>query len=261
MTEEATEPVSTDNSEGTTEAPDLLGVTQEQPAPEQPAQDSELSNEPPPLPGDEPERSDSLEADGEDPYAVLPEKFKTVSDLAKSYQELERKLTETTAAQKPPETYQLELPDGQELTEEDQQTLKEMGLTNDQAQKMVDFLQESIVPQVQQAQAKYQMAQLASDWGMHPESQTFNERMMKVKQWAQKNLPGAAVQEMAKSAHGVNAIYQMMQANFAANSTQGNQAQQRPNRAQLEKLMDDPRYRVDNDYTEWVRQQFVNAYD
>lgn len=265
MSEEAAESGTTGNSEGATgESPDLLGVQgttdtgAEAPAASNDTGEAEGS-QPPPLPSDDP----NTDQEWSERPEWLPEKFKSPEQLAESYQELERKLTEVSESSKPPENYQLELPEafGEGLSEEDQQFFKDAGLTNDQAQKMVDFLAENIVPEVQKARAEHQKSQLAADWGMHPDSESFNERVQKVKQWAQKNLPEGAVSEMAKSAHGVNAIYQMMQSSYSARNTTGNQQQNRMSRADLEKLMDDPRYRTDNDYTEWVRKQFQEAYD
>lgn len=191
----------------------------------------------------------------------LPEKFKTPEALAEGYRELERAYHSKTQA---PEEYQLELPEGVELTDEDIATLREMGLTNEQAQKFVGFVFEEVVPAVQEARVELHAERLGRSWGMEPESQAFKQRLTNLHSWAKQNLPESVVQELARSANGVNALYQMMQAQRDGTQvTRGplTNAPARPTEQELAKLMEDPRYQYDDDYKNYVRQQFVAAYD
>lgn len=191
----------------------------------------------------------------------LPEKFKTPEDLAKSYRELERKLRDRPTAPEPPESYELELPEGVELADEDVEFLRDLGLDNDKAQKLADFLLGDVANILQEAQADLQHERLANSWGMNPQSHEYMQRLSTVKAWANQNLPDSVVAEMAKSANGVNALFQMMESGAQVAHAVGQGGPGRPSPVELQELMADPRYQYDEDYRNMVRQKFVEAYD
>ena len=188
----------------------------------------------------------------------LPEKFKTPEDLVKAYNELGGKLREKN---EPPETYELELPDGVELKEADAEAFKEMGLNNDQAQKLVGYFYENVIPELQQARADVEVERLAQAWNVKADSTEFQQRLSKVKSWALRNMDEQAVAMMARTHNGVQALYQMMQAKADQNlPAGGNQA--RPSPADLQAMMADERYvNRDPDYMAHVQRQFQLAYD
>lgn len=190
----------------------------------------------------------------------LPEKFKSPEDLVKAYNELGGKLREKND---PPEAYDLKLPDGVAgLTDDDSAAFKEMGLTNAQAQKLVDYFHANVVPEIQNIRAGVEKERLAAAWNMQGvESHEFSQRLVEVKSWAARNLPEAAVAEMAKTANGVNALYKMMQSGMDAKNIQPAQAQ-RLDKAQLQELMNDQRYLTrDPDYMAYVQRKFQETYD
>lgn len=200
----------------------------------------------------------------------LPEQFwdaeKKAADaekLAKSWKELTGKVRQKL---EPPEKYELELPEGMDpLTEDDEKQLRELGLTNDQAGKFLSWFRETILPEIAETKMELEQTRLASLWGMKPEGDAplgtaYTQRLAEIKSWASNNLPEKAVAEMQKTATGVNAIYELMQAGFKAQQPAGS-GPSRPDKAQLEQLMQDPRYYTDPDYQNMVRQKFVEAYD
>lgn len=189
----------------------------------------------------------------------LPEKFKTPEDLVKAYNELGGKLREKN---EPPEEYDVKFPNEEvELQEDDAEAFREMGLNNEQAQKLVDYFYENVVPELREARTEVEKQRLASNWGVDAESTEFQQRLVKLKSWASQNLPESAVKEMAKTHNGVNALYQMMQAKAEANLAQGGNTS-RPAKADLTKMMEDERYiNRDPDFMAHVQKQFQQAFD
>lgn len=213
---------------------------------------------------DDPSQVRDTAGKGDEPAATrpewLPEKFKSPEDLVKAYNELGGKLREKND---PPEAYELTLPDGVSgLTDDDAAAFKQMGLTNDQAQKLVDYFHANVVPEIQNIRAGVEKERLAAAWNMQGvESHEFSQRLVEVKSWAARNLPEAAVAEMAKTANGVNALYKMMQSGMDAKNIQPAQAH-RLDKAQLQELMNDPRYvNRDPDYMAHVQRKFQETYD
>lgn len=188
----------------------------------------------------------------------LPEKFKTPEDLAKSYQELEKKIRQRS---EPPETYELQLPEGVEFSDEDAEWFRELGASNEQAQKLLDYMYAEVLPAIQDAQVEVHQERLARAWGVDPGDPAFTQRLAAVKEWADANLPASVVAEMAKTSNGVNALFQMMQAGASVKEATGVSGPVRPTQQELMDLMADPRYQHDEDYRNLVRQKFVEAYD
>jgi len=193
----------------------------------------------------------------------LPDKFSSVEELAQAYNEMGKKIrdkfnlpegyespdqvleefNQLKEKNQPPEAYELTLPEGmEELSEDDVNFFKETGLNTEQAQKVVDYVMEAVVPAVQEAKADAEKERLARNWNMDPESPYFSERMGSIKQWADQNLPKTAVQELSKSSNGVNAIYKMMQAGFEKNQVSGQTSEPQVNMTDIQSMVNDERY-------------------
>ena len=230
-----------------TQQPETILDGVETPAPEEPAEDVVDTPE---NPDDRPE--------------WLPEKFKTPEDLVKAYNEMGAKIREKT---EPPDSYELKVgdsenPEAVDLTENDVAAFKEAGLTNDQAQKITEYFYESVMPDIVQAKADIEKQQLAQEWNLGADSNEFTQQLAKVKAWAQQNMPEAAVTELSRTAKGVATLASLMEQGAASHRAVGDNSSPRPDRKQLNDLMNDERYwNGDEDYREYVRQQFARAFD
>lgn len=164
--------------------------------------------------------------------------------LAKSYGELQRKLssgkTDNVSAGVP-EKYELELPEGvEELSESDEQLFKDMGLNNEQAQKVLNHLTETVIPELTAANTRAETTELAAQWDMKPGSPEMRARVDALRGWAKDNLPESVVKHMSRSAAGVQQLWALMQSG-AETSLQGGQPRgtQRASAEELQSMMDD----------------------
>jgi hypothetical protein len=194
----------------------------------------------------------------------LPEKFKSPEDLVKAYNEMGAKIREKN---EPPESYEIKVGDPEslepvDLTENDVAAFKEAGLTNEQAQKITDYFYQSVMPDIIEAKASIEKERLAQEWNLGADSNEFTHQLAKVKAWAQQNMPEAAVTELSRTAKGVATLATLMEQGAASHRAVGDNSSPRPNRQQLNDLMNDDRYwNGDEDYREYVRQQFTRAFD
>lgn len=189
----------------------------------------------------------------------LPEKFKSPEDLAKSYTELEKKLGERNEV---PETYELTYGDQQvPLEEDDVAFFKEVGLSNEQAQKVYSQLMDTVVPELQKARTETEVTKLSSAWNMDTDSVQFKERMGKLSAWAKNNMPEEAVSHLRSSAEGVQALWSMMQANLQTGAPPAGAGGARKTQAELQDMVNDPRYGVEEGYTQQVEKEFARVYD
>lgn len=191
----------------------------------------------------------------------LPEKFKTPEELVKAYNEMGAKIREKT---EPPESYEIKLEDGTEvgLSEADVEAFKKAGMTNDQAKAITEYFYQEIVPEMVEAKTAVEKDRLAMEWGMNADSNEFMQQLGRVKAWANQNLPEAAVTELSRTAQGVQTIAKLMEQGASGSRAVGESTAPRPNKAELQNLMNDQRYwSGDEDYREYVRQQFERAYD
>lgn len=184
----------------------------------------------------------------------LPEKFwddergLQLDKLVKSYGELEKKLG--TKAAPVPEAYEVklpdgvELPDGEPLSEADVELFKELGLGNEQAQKLVDHFWSQVMPMVAEQQTNLEITKLAAAWNFEVGDEgppaEFKERLGAVRQWAESNLPKEVVDNLRKSASGVQALWAMMQNKVAPANTNGGVSSKTD--AELQAMVNDPRY-------------------
>jgi len=148
------------------------------------AEDGLFADETPPENNPDPANVDTPPADPpENRPEWLPEKFKTPEDLAKSYGELEKRLSQGGQA---PEAYDLTLPDGLDSLGDDLfQDFRDGHLSNKQAQAVVDSISERILPSIYQAKAEKEELILQNAWGSTKEEAT--SRYQLVKTWAEKH--------------------------------------------------------------------------
>lgn len=225
---------------------------------EEPQEGEELRPEPP-LEGEgegdsEPNADDPFRPKAEERPEWAPEQFWNkeegrleVQKLAKSYADLRAHMNQQAVGA--PDEYKVELPEGWEgLTDDDVEVFKEANLTNAQAQKMVDYVNETMLPVVQEAIAGGHKQALAAKWNMEPDNTMFQERMTRLRDWAYSNYPEQLVNHMARSAEGVDQLFQMMRSS-ANDSVRGEQtAQQKLSKAEIDSMVSDPRYWTDEAY-------------
>lgn len=180
----------------------------------------------------------------------IPEKFwdaeqgLQLDKLGKSYVELEKKLG--AKAPPVPESYEIKLPEGVELpegtdalTEDDVALFKELGLGNEQAQKVIDHLWAQVIPVLAEQQGVVERTKLAGMWEMKPDAPEFEQRRAAVREWAESNLPHEVVDNLRRSSSGVHALWVMMQNKVAPG---GAPAPSTKTDAEIQAMMDDPRY-------------------
>ncbi len=188
----------------------------------------------------------------------LPEKFSTPEELVDAYNNMGKKIRDVQES-KLPEKYDLKLPEGVEsLPDEDAAFFREAGLSNDQAQKIMDYFVEQVMPEVQAARADLELEKLSSAWGATKDSPVFTERLAKVHKWASANLPAEIVKEMSRTASGVKQLHQMMDDGFVLAST--GSVTNKPSKNELESMVRDPRYTSDPAFREKVEAEFRRVY-
>lgn len=188
----------------------------------------------------------------------LLDKYKTVEDQAKAYVEAEKLIGKKSAA---PDTYELKVPegfDGESFPEEDVEFFRGIGLNNDQAQAVADMIYTDLAPQLREMQTENEMSLLRANW--KTDENATMQRMQSVKQWADQNLPPAAVKAMSATGGGVQAMWDMMQSG-ARGMVQPQQAASVLSRAQLQDMVADPRFRTDEGYRREVESKFASAFD
>jgi len=195
----------------------------------------------------------------------LPEKFQTVEELAQAYNEMGTKIREKfdlpegyespsqvieelqqlKESNTPPEKYEnLKLPEGvDELGESDTEFFKELGLSEEKAQKVMDYFTENVLPAMAEKTAEVEKERLGRQWGMDPQTPEFQDRMAALREWAYRNFPESAVQDMAKSASGVMGLYNMMKAGYDKQQTSMNQqSEPQVTPQQIQSMVNDDRY-------------------
>lgn len=201
------------------------------------------------------------EASEEERPGWLPEKFKTPEEMVKAYNEMGKKIREKS---EPPESYEIQLEDGTELDldETDVEVFKEAGLTNDQAKQLTQYFHDTVMPAMIEAKTEIEVERLANEWNMPSNSNEFQQQLAKAKSWANQNLPEAVTLELSRSAKGVQTIVSLMEQGAKGNKAVGEHSNARPDKSELMNMMNDERYwNGDEDYRQFVRQQFQRAFD
>lgn len=149
----------------------------------------------------------------------IPEKFKDsktgvvrVDAMAKSYKELEKKLSQTPTAPKTPIEYCVDCEHG--LFEADAELnarMHEKGFTNEQVQFVYDIAAEKIVPMAIEMAADFQaereIEKLIEHFGG---AEKWKEVAKQMLIFGQKNLPADVLDSLSSSYEGVMALHNMM---------------------------------------------------
>jgi hypothetical protein len=187
----------------------------------------------------------------------IPEKFKDpktgevrLGDLAKSYGELEKKLSSQPSAPKSPDDYCVNCEHG--LFSEDKELntrLHEKGFTNEQVQFVYDLAAEKMVPMIVGMAADYQaereLEKLIAQFGGEEKWKEVSRQLLA---FGQKALPADVLDTLSSSHQGVMALYRMMKGEAPtigknpAASEGGNPAER-----ELQSMMRDPKYWRDQD--------------
>jgi len=165
----------------------------------------------------DPPPPEGQESTGDPPVAEdrpdwLPEKFSSPQELVEAYNSLGTKIREVQQSHAP-ENYELNLPEelkDVEVKAEDTEIFRSLGLTNDQAQGVMDYLVANIVPEIQNARMDVEFERLAEGWNTTKESKVFIDKIQKIHDWGKKNLPAELVKELGKTASGVATVERMM---------------------------------------------------
>ena len=146
--------------------------------------------------------------------------------------------TPTAAA---PEAYSLKLDDTSlDLSDGEVALFKELNLSNDQAQKLVQYFADHIAPTFAQEHVDAEAGKLMTQWGMQDRA-ALGQRMDAVRTWADKSLPPALVKELGRTASGVTALYNMMQSGTAP-AAAAVAAAPAATPEKLQSMLSDPRY-------------------
>lgn len=219
-------------------------------------------------------------APGERPEG-LPEKFTTMDEFVNAYNEMGKKIREkfnlpegyespeqlleefTQLKQKiqPPESYEIELPEGvRELSEDDVKFFKELGLNNEQAQKLINYVIETVSPILGETIINLEKERLGRTWSLDPESSFFSDRLLAIKDWADKNLSPSIVQDLSRSAYGINAMYKMMQAGYEKQQVTGQTAEATFSMKDIQELINDDRYWTNAAFRQEVERKIQQLY-
>lgn len=205
--------------------------------------------------GTPPVDGDPLKAPVQTPSEkLLAGKYKTVEDLEKGYSELNKAFSAKN--NRAPEQYAFDPPDGVELNDEDYALFKDLNLNDESAQKLVTYMNDTIVPQIVDAYTKAEVAELGRLWNMDPESSQFGSRVDKIQAWAQDNLPAAMVAELSKTAEGMQSIVAVMESN--AMPTPAGRAEPL-SKAQIDSMVQDDRYWTDEAYRQEVASKLMRG--
>ncbi len=187
----------------------------------------------------------------------IPAKFKNpdtgevrVGDLAKSYSELEKKLSSQPRAPKSHDEYCIDCSHG--LFEEDAELNKrfhERGFTNEQVQFVYDIAAEKMAPMVMDLAADFQaereVEKLVEHFGGPEKWKQISHQLLA---YGQKNLPRDVLDTLASSYDGVLALFRMMKGDdkVSVSASLKGEGSERDT-LDLQSMMRDPKYWRDQD--------------
>lgn len=201
--------------------------------------------------------STAPQADRRPPY--LPEKFWNAANgqadleaLAKSYAELERKMSSGGAprpAPERPDDYRIAIDDP--WFENDPKLnarLHRAGFTQEQAQVVYDLARDYVRPLIEELLGHFESRQHLDRCCRHfGGEERWSEVARQVAAWGKSHLPPNVYRSLATSFEGIVVMQRMMEQGEPA-LLQGGQARGgAPREADLKKMMDDPRYWRDHD--------------
>ncbi len=203
--------------------------------------------------------------------ADIPEKFKDpetgevkIDILAKSYRELEHKLSQNPKPPKSPEEYCINCDHGLfQPDEEINKRLHDMGFTHEQAQVVYDLAADKMVPMLKEIAADFnadrEVEKLINHFGGAEQWKVISRQLLS---FGQKNLPVDVLDNLSSSYEGVIALHRMMKGNEPRLSRGSTAAQGGANEAELSSMMRDPKYWRDKDpaFVAKVTEGFQNMY-
>ncbi len=203
--------------------------------------------------------------------ADVPAKFKDsktgevqIDLLAKSYNELEKRLSKMPKKPKTPEDYCIDCSHGMfEADTEINQRLHDKGFTQDQAQEVYDLAAQKMVPMIKEISEDYradaEVEKLVNHFGGE---QAWREISRQLFSFGQKNLPEDVLDNLSSSYEGVIALYRMMKGDEPSLQRANSKAAGQMDNAELSSMMRDPRYWKQKDpaYIAKVTQGFQNLY-
>lgn len=184
----------------------------------------------------------------------IPSKFKDketgevqVSAMARSYKELEKKMSQTPVAPKSADEYCINCEHGLFDVDADlNQKLHEKGFTNEQVQTVYDLAVEKMVPMVIEMagefQAEREVERLIEHFGGPQQWQEISRQLLS---YGQKALPADVLDSLSSSYEGVIALHNMMQGQEPSISTKSDERNGED--MDLKAMMRDPRYWRDKD--------------
>jgi hypothetical protein len=202
----------------------------------------------------------------------IPEKFKDpetgevrIDDLARSYSELEKKLSSGPSAPKSPDDYCIECQHG--LFEPDAEIntrLHAKGFSQDQAQEVYNLAAEKLMPIIAEMAADFQadreVEKLINHFG-GPEQWKDVSRQLQA--FGQKNLPADVLANLSSSYEGVLSLYRLMGSEEPSLGNDGEgQAPNATGEKELRAMMRDPKYWKDRDpsFVSKVTEGFKSVY-
>jgi hypothetical protein len=185
----------------------------------------------------------------------IPDKFKDpetgavrVDALAKSYRELEKKLSSTPGAPATPDDYCINCDHGMFTMDKDVNAkLHAMGLNNAQAQAVYDLAAERLIPVIASLAAEYQadreVEKLVSHFGGVDQWKEISRQLLS---FGQKNLPADVLHSLSGSFEGVMALYRMMKTEEPGLKTAADKPSNTGEK-EIQSMMRDPKYWRDRD--------------
>ena len=204
--------------------------------------------------------------------ADIPEKFKDqttgevrMDEFAKSYRELEKRLSQNPSAPKTPDDYCIDCNHG--LFESDPDVNARMhakGFTQEQAQEVYNLAAEKMMPAIAQVtadiEADREVEKLINHFGGAEQWKTVSQQLFA---FAQKNLPTDVLENLSSSFDGVLAMHRMMESEEPSLSNDANTiAPTSDAETDLQSMMRDPKYWRDRDpaFVRKVTEGFKGVY-
>jgi hypothetical protein len=163
--------------------------------------------------------------------------------LARSYKELEKRLSAVPSAPKTPDEYCIDCSHGMFTPDaEVNKKLHALGLSDAQAQAVYDLAAEKLVPMITELAGEFkadrEVEKLVGHFG-GPDK--WKEVARQLLAFGQKNLPADVLDNLSSSYEGVLALYRMMQSQEPGLKHPG-AAAPATGEADLQSMMRDPRY-------------------
>ncbi|MCI5061301.1 MAG: hypothetical protein MRY79_09590 [Alphaproteobacteria bacterium] len=201
----------------------------------------------------------------------IPEKFKDketgeirTDSLLKSYQELEKKMSQLPSLPKSADEYNIDCNHGMfDLDREMNERLFQKGFTNEQVQFVYDLAAEKMVPMVVEIardfEADREVEKLIEHFGG---AEKWREVSRQLLAFGQKNLPADVLDTLSSSYEGVLALYRMMQGEEPVIGSRQSASNNKSEKMSLESMMRDPKYWRDRDpsFIAEVTEGFKNLY-